>query len=133
MPFPGPETALASTIEVVSEEIIVRDNGARPGACQVPSTIFQTVFQSLTRRLNDLPSGIDLLDECKRGYKSTSRMVLLGRVLLNGRFTRRHGYFRGLAFSLQQKSQSWVLINTPMKCRARRGDIAVFGPRHKEK
>jgi len=51
MPLAGPETALASTIDVGVEEIIVHAGTPRPGACKWPSTI----FQSLTRRLNDLP------------------------------------------------------------------------------
>jgi hypothetical protein len=41
MPFAGPETALASTIGAVAEEIIVRDNETRPGACNGPPTSFQ--------------------------------------------------------------------------------------------
>jgi len=51
MPFPEPETALASKIGAVAGEIIVRDSEARPRACKVPPTI----FPPLTRRLNNLP------------------------------------------------------------------------------
>ncbi len=33
MPFAGPETAMASTIDAGVEEIIVHDDNARPAAC----------------------------------------------------------------------------------------------------
>jgi hypothetical protein len=51
MPFAEPETALASTIDLAVEEIIVREETSSPAACKRPFTN----FQSLTRKLNNLP------------------------------------------------------------------------------
>jgi len=50
MPLPRPGRALASTIDAVGGERVVRDRTARPGACKWPST----TFQPLPRRFNDL-------------------------------------------------------------------------------
>jgi len=50
MPFAGPETALASTIDPEVESKIVRGKTTRPAACQNAST----TFQRLPPRLNDL-------------------------------------------------------------------------------
>jgi hypothetical protein len=49
MPFPGPETALPSTIGLKGEGSLIRGKIKPPAACQGPPT----TFQSLTRRLND--------------------------------------------------------------------------------
>jgi hypothetical protein len=40
VPFPEPETALASTIDYWGEEIIVRDSEARPEPAKCLPTIF---------------------------------------------------------------------------------------------
>jgi hypothetical protein len=53
MPFARPETALASTIDRRTKREVVRAKTVRPAASQRPSTI----FQALTRRLNDLQKG----------------------------------------------------------------------------
>jgi hypothetical protein len=50
IPFPGPETALAATIEAALKESSIHEKTTRPGACQAPPT----TFQRLARRLNDL-------------------------------------------------------------------------------
>jgi len=69
MPFPEPETALASTIGCEDEAEVIREKIVRLRACYTPPT----TFQSLTRRLNNLHQDSttyeagEFSDEVRRG------------------------------------------------------------------
>jgi hypothetical protein len=78
MPFPGPETALASTIDAAAGENIVRYKTARPGACQAPSTN----CQPLARRLNDLQKDEPARYQHRRTNRSGSFFPRDGRARL---------------------------------------------------
>jgi hypothetical protein len=67
MPFAGPETALAATIDSRDDKYFVHGKKARPGASRAPLRLFNdfhegsTTYQNLLARQRELASQLDVV------------------------------------------------------------------------